>query len=112
MKRVSLLTAQKVSATEWRLDPHNAKYVGLIHRDLPYTEMVVTQDIENRPDLVALKAYGDPSWWWIIATFNGIINPILELKVGRLLYIPSYAAIDKEFKQNGAVNKAGQFVEV
>lgn len=114
MKRVDMMTVQRIasSGVQWRLDPHTAKYAGLIHKDIPYVEYTITQDVSGRPDLIALRVYGDPSWWWVIATFNGIINPILEMVTGRRLYIPNYAAIDKLFKDQGAVDKAGQFLEV
>lgn len=48
----------------------------------------VTQDLVKRPDLVAYKAYGDADLWWVIYEFNGIKDPLFELKMGQILRIP------------------------
>lgn len=48
----------------------------------------VTQDILTRPDLIADRAYGDQSLWWAIYEFNGIRDPLFDLKAGQILRIP------------------------
>lgn len=48
----------------------------------------VTQDFITRPDLLSSKVYGTPELWWVIYEFNGIQDPITELKVGQILRIP------------------------
>lgn len=58
----------------------------------------ITQDLVNRPDLVAFKSYGDADLWWVIYEFNGIRDPLFDLKMGQILRIPRLervlAAID------------------
>jgi len=49
----------------------------------------VDDDIVRRPDLIADKAYNNPDLWWVIYEFNGIRDPLFELKVGDVLRIPS-----------------------
>lgn len=51
--------------------------------------VMVTQDLEKRPDLVAYKAYGNPTLWWVIYEFNQIRDPFFGLKAGMLLRIPA-----------------------
>lgn len=51
--------------------------------------VVVTQELEKRPDLVATKAYDNPDLWWVIYEFNGIRDPFFDLKSGMLLRIPA-----------------------
>jgi hypothetical protein len=41
----------------------------------------------ERLDEIAALHYGNPAWWRLIATFNGIDNP-WDVSVGRLLMIP------------------------
>jgi hypothetical protein len=48
----------------------------------------ITQDIINRPDLISFKAYGYPDLWWVILEYNGIKDPIFDLKIGQTLRIP------------------------
>lgn len=60
--------------------------------------VTITKDLVNRPDLIADKAYGDADLWWVIYEFNGIRDPLFDLKPGRILRIPKLervlAAID------------------
>lgn len=51
--------------------------------------VTVTQELEKRPDLVAEKAYGNPDLWWVIYEFNGIRDPLFNLKQGMILRIPA-----------------------
>lgn len=48
----------------------------------------IDAELENRPDLVAQKAYGNPRLWWVIYEFNGIRDPLFELRRGTILRIP------------------------
>ncbi len=44
---------------------------------------------ENRPDLIASQVYGEPDLWWVIYEFNGIRDPLFDLKAGHILRIPN-----------------------
>lgn len=59
----------------------------------------VTQDIVIRPDLISDKAYGDPSLWWAIYEFNGIRDPLFDLKQGQILRIPELERLLAAIKQ-------------
>lgn len=48
---------------------------------------VITKGTEFRPDLVALRAYGDVKLWWKIMEANGI-SDIWDFKSGRNIIIP------------------------
>lgn len=48
----------------------------------------VLSDEAGRLDLVSLRIYNDPSYWWLIAMFNGIIDPSI-VPVGLRLRIPN-----------------------
>lgn len=47
-------------------------------------------------DSLALYYYNNPTFYWIIADFNKIKDPFIELEEGRLLKIPTFSSI--EFK--------------
>lgn len=53
------------------------------------TFVTVTQEYERRPDLLSSRVYGDPELWWVIYEFNGIMDPLFDLKMGQILRIPS-----------------------
>ena len=45
-------------------------------------------------DLLALKYYNNPSFWWVIAYFNDIMDALTPLTVGTIIKIPSIASIE------------------
>lgn len=49
----------------------------------------VTQEVLKRPDLVAQTFYGNTEYWWVIYEFNGIKDPLFELRMGQILRIPA-----------------------
>ena len=53
----------------------------------------VTQ--EDSLDALALKYYNNPTFWWIIAFFNDIIDPFINLKEKfDIIKIPSISSIE------------------
>ena len=50
--------------------------------------MVITKGYEFRPDLVSVKVYGLPDFWWRIMEANGIAD-IYDFKAGVNIRIPS-----------------------
>lgn len=65
--------------------------------DFLYT---VEKKYEGRPDLLGYVFYGDPGLWWIIAQFNGILDPIGELVEGKVLVIPLLERVKRELRTN------------
>ena len=43
-------------------------------------------------DLIALKYYNNPTYYWIICDYNRIRDPFIEPKPGTVLYLPSLNA--------------------
>ncbi len=52
------------------------------------TFITVTQEFQNRPDLIAFNAYGTSELWWVIYEYNNIRDPFFDLKIGTTLLIP------------------------
>jgi hypothetical protein len=59
----------------------------------------VTQDIIDRPDLIAQKAYGNTNLWWAIYEFNGIRDPLFELQMGQILRIPELERVERAIQE-------------
>lgn len=57
------------------------------------TNIIVSQEFENRPDLLANKLYNEPELWWVIYEFNEIKDPFFDLKAGQILRIPTLERI-------------------
>lgn len=55
---------------------------------------VKRQDL-GRLDLLAYSYYGNVSLWWIIAAYNGIVNPLIDMTVGQSLRIPNKTLVEQ-----------------
>ena len=44
-------------------------------------------------DSMALFYYGNPTYYWIIADFNDIMDPFLPLTVGETLKVPTFSSL-------------------
>lgn len=56
------------------------------------TQVYNVESFEHLPN-IAYKMYGNTTLWWIIASYNGIINPLL-LQPGTVLQIPNLSQIN------------------
>lgn len=65
------------------------KYVDHSSDDIYY---VVTNDEENRLDIIATMFYNSPRYWWVVALANYIIDPF-DIPVGTQLRIPPLLAL-------------------
>lgn len=53
-----------------------------------------------RPDMISFEMYNTVNYWWIICMVNGIMNPFTDIKVGKVLIIPSIFDIYTYVKDN------------
>ena len=58
------------------------------------TVYVVEKKFEGRIDMIASLFLDEPRYWWIIAQYNGILDPHAEIVEGRRIYIPSKENVD------------------
>ncbi len=56
---------------------------------------VITEQYNQRPDLLAFNLYGDSRLWWVFAQRNPntILDPIGDFISGVTIYIPDAAAL-------------------
>ena len=67
----------------------NVAYGDLHERNIQYGFHTVTEEDLGQPDGIAYRYYEDSNWWWLIMSYNGIINPMTDLKLGQRLKIPN-----------------------
>ena len=53
---------------------------------------------EGRPEMLGYVFYGDTGLWWVICQYNGILDPMNELKEGVALLIPTKTKVSTYFK--------------
>lgn len=87
---------------ELALDVLNAAYEGLAFAELAYDTFQVTSSEEGTPDAIAYRFYGKEELWWLICTFNGIIDPYTELVAGLKLRIPKLDEVFLFINENRA----------
>jgi len=99
MNRSDYITVRSIdNGTRYRLDYHAAAYVGLSRANFKFTVHTIKQHEEHRPDLVALNVYGDPSYWFPLYQYNGIIDHINETVMGKQLKVPDLGQLDAYLK--------------
>jgi len=64
----------------------NASYYTILDTDV------------GRLDLVSNKYYGTEALWWVIALVNQIIDPLVDMEVGAVIYIPDKSKIFEAFE--------------
>lgn len=57
----------------------------------------VTNMTENRLDLISLKYYNSPIYWWVIAQANNIFDAFNDVYRGMKLRIPPLSAINNQY---------------
>jgi hypothetical protein len=68
---------------------------------------IIEEKYTNRIDLIAYAFYNEPRWWWIIAQYNNILDPWIEIIPGRKLLIPTLNRLQLLFGQKtGGIQSA------
>lgn len=60
---------------------------NLTKNNYSYDTTTILANEDGRLDLVSYRIYNTPTNWWILARFNGIINPETA-RAGTLIKIP------------------------
>lgn len=89
---------RQILDTDTYLESYNQKYISQSDRDQFH---VVTNKEENRLDIISNNYYGTPTYWWVIALANELIDPFI-VNVGTSVRIPP---IDSIFELNGVLYK-------
>lgn len=62
---------------------------NIMATDVTDITYVIENFYEGRLDLVSAVFYDEPRWWWVLAQYNNMLDPISETTAGRIIYIPS-----------------------
>lgn len=84
-----IFQGQGAAQSEVLPDWLNARYVDLHEKVLEYVLHTVTETDLGQPDAIAYAHYGDSNWWWLICSYNGIVNPMTDMFLGQRLRIPT-----------------------
>ena len=91
-----------------RLDVLAAKYKNLKF-SVPANKMFqVTSAYEFNLPSISLAVYNDISYWWAIALYNDIFDPLTDVYVGRNLMIPELTSFLSLLNSNDATNSADE----
>ena len=52
-----------------------------------------------RLDLVSYKVYGSVQFWWLLGSYNGVQNPLVDMKAGDLYKIPNQIDVYEFYKE-------------
>lgn len=68
--------------------------VSWLTESTPHQNYIVQKN--DTLDLLSLRAYGTPIYYWIIASFNRIVDPFKPLVPGTTIKIPTKSTIEFE----------------
>lgn len=58
-----------------------------------YQSVVVNARYESNLPTLSYEIYGDVSLWWVLLAFNGLTDPIEDVKPGVVLQFPEYSKL-------------------
>lgn len=61
----------------------------------------VTYSGERRVDLISSLFYGTPDLWWVIMEVNGLIDPLIGIRYGSKIRVPTKSRLSAEGLLNG-----------
>ena len=112
MKRINYIQTVNIGGGEWRNDATTARYLRLNRKNIASQKYVIPSHMECRLDLIALQLYGDPSYWIILALFNGMIDALRETTTGKEIKIPNKKQIDDLLTDTANKRRTGEVIEV
>ena len=77
----------------------SAGYVTMVNDLKEYRDHIVTQEELGLPDAIAHKHYGDADLWWVICYYNGIIDPLNDMKIGAKIKVPNIQSAGSFFSR-------------
>lgn len=94
------------------IDVLSARYEGMVDSGIGYDTFQVTDTEAFQPDAVAHKYYGDSKLWWLICSYNGIIDPYTQFVSGLKVKVPKLDEAllymtREEFKNVSTPNRVG-----
>ena len=51
-----------------------------------------------RPDLMSLRVYGTPSYWWFVMWYNGFSDPWHDLMPNTIFKVPQLTRVEEAIK--------------
>jgi hypothetical protein len=77
--------AQSEQLPDWL----NARYADIWQAELETQVHIVSDTDLGQPDAIAYRYYGNSNWWWLICSYNGVVNPLTDMFLGQRLKIPA-----------------------
>jgi hypothetical protein len=75
-------------------------YINMV-RKLRYDRVhTVNQSEEGNLQLISFTYYNTIELWWILAMYNGVVNPITEVITGLRLKVPTLTSIEDYFREH------------
>lgn len=77
--------AQSEELPDWL----NARYADLYLASMETQLHIVSDTDLAQPDAIAYRYYRNSNWWWLLCSYNGIVNPLTDMFLGQRLKIPA-----------------------
>lgn len=77
-------------------EDENIVQTDLVVLNMPYTETTVRRGEEYNPEILSQRIYNNPNYWWVICQYNGILDPKVELYLGKKIRFPTLTKSPRE----------------
>ena len=74
-------------------DVWGARFSNLRYSVASVNTITVSSGFEANLPALAEKYLGDQNMWWILLQYNGLIDPIHDIRIGQVLQIPDRTAL-------------------
>ena len=94
------------------LNFYDAKFANMRFSVAAGREIIVDASNEANLPGIAETYFGDQSLWWLILDYNGLIDPIQDIKVGTRLLLPERRSIIAFLEARESNNQQVEYEEL
>lgn len=89
------------SLTSFKGANHTNVWVPPVIKNIEFSLYKINTDEVGRLDLVSYKVYGSEQYFWVIAHFNNLLDPVIGFSIGDKLRIPNLSQYLQKWKSAG-----------
>jgi len=92
-----------------RVDIWSAKFINMRFSVTLSRVITVTSGFEANLPALAKKYLDDQNLWWAILHYNGLLDPIHDIRIGAVLRIPDRNSLLSFLENKSTVTKTNRF---
>ena len=107
MSRFSI--SSLMTTTNGYPDIWSAKFANMRYNVASYVSVTIQSGFEANLPALADQYLGDQDLWWVILQYNGLMDPINDIRVGQVLNMPDRTALISYLERQSSVLTKSRF---